>query len=107
MDPLMVDGLDPVGEFFVECIKAINLLTFDPQSRFEPFLYGLDHPFDFTFAPAMVRSCMQESDPQICTHDACMLVDKRAALIRIEFSRNPTAQERLLEGIVEGFGIGA
>ena len=54
----------------------------------------------------MVRLGVEEPDAQVGTHDASVVVGEGLALVGVELGGQAPAAQGLLEGLVEGLGVG-
>jgi len=54
MHALVVEGLNPGGEFLIEFRQAMGGLASQAQRAFKTLLNGKDHSFHFAFAKTMV-----------------------------------------------------
>ena len=59
VDSGMIDGLYPDGKFMIEIVHVLSLISFDSQAALKTLLDCLNDSFDLSFAPGMVRFCVE------------------------------------------------
>lgn len=69
-------------------------------------LQGLDHALHLPLAPTVIRFAMEQAQPELGADQPSVAVDEGLALIGVKFAGQAAAEDRFLERVMKGLGVG-